>query len=250
MSKSDTDLSITTSLDQGFVNTSSHKRFRTGTPPSPDRKGVFELFKNDIRAMLESWKTEQANSSIKIITEQKAIMSKLMTDIAELKVQNSEIQKSNLEIEKSMSFISQQYEDLKKEVVSLQKERRNQKLYIESLERKVQDLQLKSRSSILEIRNVPQQEREIPTDLSQLICNIGQNVGLSMHPPEVRDVYRLPGKSGSSRPIIAEFTTVQTKQDFLSAVHQYNKNKKNKEEKLNTEVAGIRGHRQPIYVAE
>lgn len=216
----------------------------------------------DVEDLLANWKRDQDTRITKMLEDQTTFMSKLVTDISEIKAQNTKIQasnaeicKTNAEIERSMSFINQQFEDLKKEVEDLKKERQEQRGYIESLERKILDLQYKSRSSGIEIRNVPQSDGETTAGLIKTVCNIGQLGGISISETEVRDIYRLPGKNTkgmaapTTRPIIAEFTTVQTKHNVLSAIRSYN-NKKSKDNKLNTELIGIPGKRQAVYVDE
>lgn len=89
-----------------------------------------------------------------------------------------------------------------------------QRSYIENLEKKLQDIQYKSRSSGIEIRNIPQVQSETNSSLVKTVCKIGEVVGVSIPETEFRDIYRLPGKSAApstSRPLIAEFTSVQTK---------------------------------------
>lgn len=198
----------------------------------------------------------------KLLEDQTTLMSKLVADISEIKSQNTKIQesnaeikKTNTEIERSMSFLNQQFEDLKKEVEELKKERQEQRRYVESLEKKIIDLQYKSRSSGIEIRNIPQTDEETTTGLIKSVCNIGKLVGMPIPETGVRDIYRLPGKNSkdmaapTTRPIIVEFATVQTKLNVLNAIRSYN-NKKNKENKLNTEQIGIPGKRQAVYVTE
>lgn len=52
-----------------------------------------------------------------------------------------------------------------------------------------------------------------------------------------------------TRPIVAEFLTVQMKQNAVSAVRDYNKNKPAVKYKLNIDHLSIAGKRQAIYVA-
>ncbi|XP_047039698.1 uncharacterized protein LOC124644411 [Helicoverpa zea] len=207
----------------------------------------------------EQRKDNQSDTITKLLRDQTEIISKLSTDIGEIKTQNSqihssnvELRKSNEEIVKSMVFINKQFEDLKKEVEDLRKERQEQKQYIEQLESKVLDLQYKSRSSGIEIRNIPLLSKESSASLLNTVCSIGETVGIDISETEVRDIYRIPGKPSAHdtiRPIIAEFSSVQKKEVFVSAVRSFNKNK-NKDEKLNTSIIGIPGESQPVYVAE
>lgn len=241
LTQSEPELHALETCEVSFVNVNRNKRMRTDLSPKEISK--LEELKSDIKDMLASWKIEQEEHLMQMIEKQNASMSKLVADLSELKIQNSKIQQS-------ADFISNQYEDLRKEIISLQKERQEQKAYIENLEKKVQDLQFKSRSSCIEVRNVPQKEKEVNEDLTRTVSNIGKAVGMPVQSNELRDVYRLPGKPGTTRPIVVEFSTVSAKQNMLSAVRDFNKNAKNKEDKLNTDLAGIPGQRQPVYVAD
>ncbi|KAJ8704375.1 hypothetical protein PYW08_013099 [Mythimna loreyi] len=151
--------------------------------------------------------------------------------------------------------MNQQFEELKKEVEKLKRERQEQRCYIEGLEKKTTDLQYKSRSSGIEIRNIPHTDNETAPGLIKTVCSIGKQAGMSISETEFRDIYRLPGKNTkgttapTTRPIIAEFTIMQTKQNVLSAIRSYN-SKKTKVNKLNTELIGIPGRIQAVYVAE
>ncbi|CAB3241401.1 unnamed protein product [Arctia plantaginis] len=246
--QSESDLNALQQCDVSFVNITRNKRPRTELAPSPasDSHGQ----KHDIMELLTNWKTELDTKLNDMFIKQNTLISKLSTDISELKLQNYKIQKSNDEIVQSMEFINNQYEELKSGLTTLQKERLEQRLCIEKLERNIQDLQLKSRSSSIEIRNVPQVDKETTSDLAKTICVIGDTVGSVITPSDLRDIYRLPSKPGSTRPIVAEFQTVQMKQKTIAAVRDFNNSKKTVEEKLNTGLINISGKRQPVYVAD
>lgn len=227
-----------------FVNPNRSKR-RKGNSP----KSVPVVSPQDLQNTLAVWKEDQERT-----------MSKLLSDIGEIKAQNAQIQvasaeikQSNEDIVQSISFINNEFEELKKEVEALRKERLQQRQYIENLEKKIQDLQHQSRSSGIELRNIPAVSDESSSSLAKAVCNIGKVIGLPISEGELRDVYRLPGKpstvAATLRPVIVELTTVQKKQTLISAVRNYNKGK-DKTEKINTSHIGISGASQPIYIAE
>ncbi|VVC99497.1 unnamed protein product [Leptidea sinapis] len=250
------------------------------------------------------------------LSTQTTLLSKLVGDMDALKKQNAEIQKSNQDIHKineeikeSISFMNIQFELLKNEVEYLKKERQQQQQYITELERKLLDTDHKSRSSCIEIRNIPPLEQESVSKLNDLLCNISQAVGLPISPSDLqrqqhqqyitelerklldtdhksrsscieirnippleqesvsklndllcnisqavalpispsdlRDVYRLPGKTSTTRPIIVEFSTVLRKQQLLSFVRKFN-NQKLANDKLNTKLIGLPGNLKPV----
>lgn len=117
-----------------------------------------------------------------------------------------------------------------------------QKAYIESPEKRLNDAQNKSRSSCVEIRNVPCNNKESLSEITTLVHNIEKLVNVPIGCSEIRDVYRFGGKRDTAtRPI---------KQSFLNKIREHNKRKKTKEEKLNTESLGFPGKCQPVYTTD
>ncbi|KAJ8704225.1 hypothetical protein PYW08_012949 [Mythimna loreyi] len=199
--------------------------------------------------MLSTWKKEQEEHLAKLSHEQNTRFSKLVSDIAELKLQNVAIQKSNAEIEKSITFVTEQYDDMFRKIEVLQKESQQQKDHIIDLEMKIRDIQQLTRSSCIEIRNVPAVENESAADLTAIISKVGAAVDLTLCNSELRITYRLRGKPGTVRPIIAEFINVQIKNKLITSVRNFNKTHLN-EGRLNTKCIGMPGDRRPVFVAE
>lgn len=228
---SEPDLSSMKVSDHNLSNITTRKRLK------PDELCPDSQFEQ-LKTMLETWKSDQ-----------EAILKKLVRDVGELKAQNQQIKESNLEIEKSINFINKDYEDMRNKIKVIESERQEFLNSITSLEKKIQDMQLSSRTSSIELRNVPAQERESVADLTNLITKVGNAVQFDISPKDIRDVYRLPGKPNTNKSIVAELSTVHMKNDLLTATRNFNKSR-TKENKLNTESLGLPGARQPIYVAE
>lgn len=240
-SKSDPDLPTAVDEDLSQNITSRHKRPRLFGSPSDEHdpsKAFLTRFKNDLLTMLEDWKAEQ-----------KQTLTQLVTDVAQLKVQCSNIQQTNNDIEKAIVSLNQDYEEVFAKVSQLEKAQGDYKDCISKLENQVHELQQKCRPSAIEIRNVPARPNENINDLMQLVARLGQIAKMETPTSSIRDIYRLPGKPGLTRSIFIEFSTVYFKNNFLSAVRNYNKGRRI-EEKLNTESIGIAGERKPIYVDE
>ncbi|KAJ8704332.1 hypothetical protein PYW08_013056 [Mythimna loreyi] len=244
--------------DPEFVNINSRNK-RPRLNESPREQSQFERFKqefkSEIKEMLMAWKTEQDANALKQTEAQRELITKLRTDMSELKLQNiqiqntnSEIQETNIEIEKTVKFLSSQYDDLQKDIKRLQQDSIEYKKHSESLEMAIRDLQYKSRSSSIEVRNIPIQEKETSTDLSKIVTDIANIVNLPLTNSHFRVVYRVSGNRGATKPIVAEFKNVQTKLDLISRVRSYNNKRTNKEDKLNTEVLGILGQKQPVML--
>ncbi|KAJ0180557.1 hypothetical protein K1T71_003961 [Dendrolimus kikuchii] len=182
-------------------------------------------------------------------TKLDSTLSVLVRDVSDLKTQWKGIQKSNFEIEKSMDYINCAYEEIKFKISCLENEKKEFEERIVNLERQLQDVNLQSRLSTMELRNVPTKLHEKPEDLKRLVFDIGKVLNLNITNADIRDIYRIPGKSTGSKPIVAEFVSVSTRNQLLSAARQYNKSKPIAE-KLNTETLGISGAKEAIYIDE
>lgn len=66
---------------------------------------------------------------------------------------------------------------------------------------------------------------------------------------DLRDIYRLPGKPGTSRTIVAKLSTVLTKYNVLNAARGFNRQRPIAG-KLNTKTLDIPGEVLPVYVDE
>ncbi|KAJ8734551.1 hypothetical protein PYW08_013801 [Mythimna loreyi] len=244
--------------DINITTRHNNKRPRTTGSPnsSPDGSPCcppgteLEAFKKEIQAMLKNWKSDQEAYLTKICNEQTSSLNKLVADMIELKRQNQVIQKSNAEIEKSVSFISKQYDDIIKKVELLQKENQTYKDSILALETKLQDQQRLSRPSTIEIRNVPCVKDEAASDLSGITIKVGSIIDLQLQKSDFRDVYRLPGKPDTIRPIVVEFTSVELKNRLITASRNFNKTHKGDDCRLSTQSIGFAGEKRPIFISE
>lgn len=215
--------------------TSRAKRLRPEFSPDCEWK----TFQDKILGLFSDWKSEQH-----------LLFEKLTSEIQEIKHQNTEIQKTNAESLKSIASLNSDYESIKTSLQKLEKENAEQRDYIFTLEKKIVDFERSSRSSRIEIRNVPINEKETTHHLISTVQKIYSTLlpssNISIEP---RDVYRLPGKKGSIRPIVVEFQTVTEKNLILEASRTFNKGLP-PAEKLNTGHVGIPGDPKAIYVAE
>lgn len=214
--------------------TSRSKRLRPTFSPESE----WNSFEEKMIKLFTSWKTDQ-----------EVLIGKLTKELTAIKIQNADTQKTNADTLKSIEFLSQDYDCIKKSLQKLERENGEQRNYILELEKKVEDLQLSSRSSCIEIRNVPATEKETARDLMSIVLKTCETIKPSDNPPQLRDVYRLPGKKGSNRPIIAEFLTVPLKNKVLDACRTFNKGLPSTE-KLNTGHIGVPGEVKPVYIAD
>lgn len=248
-SYSDPELGKSSSSQDIGHSKSRPKRPRSECSPRND----FDIFKSELKEelqeMLTTWNTNQGNKISNLLEKQSMILNKLVNEVNDLKSQNSLIHKSLDEFEKSMNFMNAQYEDILKKVEVMEKERSELRSYNLTLENKIKDLEQNSRNSCVEIRNVPVPAKETHTDLTSVVTKIATTINIEINPMDVRDIRRLPGKPGSNKPIVVEFSKVNTKNLFLDSSRDYNK-KRGKQDKLNTESIGLDGDKQPVFVSE
>lgn len=195
-------------------------------------------FKDELMMMLSSWRSEQV-----------ADMTKLTEDVAHVKNQCIEIQKSNSEIEMSITSLKAQYEDVECKIERLEIDSRETKEHIVALENQLEELRQHTRSSSIEIRNVPNKENETERDLITIVKKLGTTLDINIQEQDIRDTYRRPGKPGTPRAIVAEFASVQVKNNLLTSVRRWNRSKAGSE-RLNRGHIGDHGDIKPIYVDE
>ncbi|CAH0605632.1 unnamed protein product [Chrysodeixis includens] len=143
--KSDSDIpqSVSNSPFESINIASRSKRPRQELSPGSDLQDS----KREILEMLTTWKGELEERLKKFSDDQSSLLSKLVSEMAELKLQNLDIQRTNNEIIKSATFMSNQYDDMVKLVAVLKKENQVYRNDINNLEMKILDLQQLSRTS-------------------------------------------------------------------------------------------------------
>lgn len=196
--------------------------------PEVDEKMV--LFEERISVMFENLK--------------KDIDSKFMKIESKL----GDIYKNTGDIEKSLEFLSTNYEEMSRKVDHLEHEIKDKQSLINDLEDKVENLQRSARSSTLEIRNVPNCTNETKEVLSSYLVKMSDSLGAKISPSDIKDIFRVPGKTETNKPIIAELTTTIQKQLIIKAVKNFNVTTRG--DKLNAFHLGLRSHSSPVFVVE
>jgi hypothetical protein len=134
-------------------------------------------------------------------------------------------------------------------IKNLEKEKTENRDCILTLETKIQELHRMSRSATIDLRNIPQSDKETTADLAKIVCNISNVLNINLQPEDLRDIYRGPGKPGTNRSIIVDLNKVQKKYDILTSVRNFNRSRK-PADKLNTQLVGLTSDRIPIYIDE
>ncbi|XP_052755582.1 uncharacterized protein LOC128201753 [Galleria mellonella] len=157
------------------------------------------------------------------------------------------ISDKQLEIHTSMEFISKQYEDMKVMIETLLEEKKENKLYIKSLESRIEKLEKRCRSSTMEIRNVPVLVNETASSLSDVIFTLGKVAQVPIEKTDIKNLFRMQS-SGENKPIIVEFTSDLVKDNLLQSIKQFNRT--NKGNFLKSSDLGIPGTAKQVYVSE
>lgn len=198
---------------------------------------------------MEEFKAEMRDMIISLISEQSASLCRLTEDVSTIKLQNENIQKSNKDIEDSINSIKKSCAELNTRIDKIEKDRNDCRNTLLNLEKKVEGLELSSRTSTIEIRNIPVTDNESTLDLYNIVSSTGKVLNTEIQQSQIRDIYRLPSKPGKNRPIIVEFSTVALKSKIIQSARVYNKNS-SPAEKLTTEMIGLKGKSCPIYISE
>ncbi|CAG9790234.1 unnamed protein product [Diatraea saccharalis] len=201
---------------------------------SERKKRKFESSNSDITDVIKQMFTT--------FTQDQAVRFKqLQKTIDSLKDQNRELKRS-------VEHMSDQYDEFLNKITKLEAERREDKKMIYHLQEKIEYLERKTKSTMLEIRNIPKISGENKKYLSNLISTIGKTINVEIDQNLIKDIYR--GKSkDSSNLIIAEFTTVIVRDNILQNVKKFNKTKIHGD-KLNTGHLNLKFPAQPIYISE
>lgn len=184
----------------------------------------------EFKALFETYKKQQE-------TKHNALLQKF-----------SDLQQEHKHSQSSIEFLSKEYDEIKNEFNKLVREKKEDAAYIQALEERVSNLDKNSRSSGLEIRNVPVQNTETKNDLAEFVFKIGKAINEPIQMSDIRDVFRTNSKVASNKPIIVDFSSTIKKEKVLKSIKSFNKG--GREIKLNSSHLRIGGPTKPVYVSE
>ncbi|XP_047543297.1 uncharacterized protein LOC125075633 [Vanessa atalanta] len=171
----------------------------------------------------------------------------------ELKSAVSNIEKQNTDIFNSLDFLSAKYDEALKKIQLLEKEKKEDLHRILLLEDRIESLERKSRSSGIEIRNIPvlqeSKKKDTKEELCDVIVNLGKTVNIEVQEEDIKDVQSFKSTKNSSKTISVEFTSAITEDKVMLAIKKFNHGKKF-EDKLNTTHLGFKEGKKPIFVKE
>ena len=215
-------------LDTLETNVSIKKRYKRSFEEITDNTNSFT---SEIRSMITDFITEQ-NKKFESIT------------------QTNSIKEQNFEIQKSVDFMSEKYDELISQVAILESENKSSKSRIQELEEKLEVQERNSRSTTVEIRNIPKLDKENKDNLIEIINKVSSIV---KQPPfqenlEIREIYRPKTKNET---VVVDFTTTTRKSMFIKHVIAYNKSQKLLHQPtLNTSNLNIQGPPKTIFISD
>lgn len=195
--------------------------------------------KNTLEILITNFMDEMRTKFSSFEKEQDAKFEKMYTNIEEIKSQNSDI-KSSIE------FLTNKYEMLMGQVKELKDENLQQRKHIQSLEQKLENFERGSRSTCLEIKNIPASKSETKAALIETVTKIGKILNINIQKSEVKDVFRINTRNPENKTIIVDLVSVITKDTILKAFKNYNKGPG----RLTTEHMKISGPAKPIFISE
>ncbi|CAH4035079.1 unnamed protein product [Pieris brassicae] len=159
-SRSESDLSTTASASNSSESnvTTRNKRPRmNSSPESPSSSPVFPSgdLRTDLLNMLSDWKRDQDQRLDEWKISLDDTLSKLVTEVTQLKKECQEIKNTNRDIENGMKFMNEQHKELSSKVKNLEGQKKANSEAINNLETKIQGLQFLSRVATIEVRNIP-----------------------------------------------------------------------------------------------
>lgn len=193
------------------------------------------------QSQLTSFMNDMKNMMLEFKKIQEEKIEKVYSTLDDIKKQNSDICSS-------IEFMSKTYESLNEKIRKLELDRQDNLQYIQSLEERVEGFDRGSRSSCIEIKNIPIQGSETKEHLLNMLINIGKKINLNILPHEVYDIYRIHNikKNFETKPIIVKFTSVLIKEKIIDLYKKFNKGGSF----LTTESIHIKGISKRIFISE
>ncbi|XP_045491111.1 tropomyosin-like [Colias croceus] len=197
------------------------------------RRDMTEMFgnlKSEISDLMNSFKSQQ-DKKLSLI---QASVDYLTTNLAELK--------------QSVEFFSEKYDEIHNKIGVLEQGYKEYRCVTQMLETKIENLEKQLRNTSIEIRNIPMKPQESKNDLVQIAINTGKALKIDIQKSDISDIFRIPSKNSTNKPIIAQLNTTLLKENILYGIKKFNKDNANN--KLNTNHLQIEGQPRPVYISE
>ncbi|KAL0895249.1 hypothetical protein ABMA27_011403 [Loxostege sticticalis] len=150
------------------------------------------------------------------------------------------------DIRTSLDLMAEKHVALQVKVEKLEAERKADCVYIRSLEDRLDYLEKNSRSTHLEIRNIPAPSAESKTTLLDTFINTAKVLKVPLQHNDIKDIFRINTKKSTNSTIIVNLASVLHKEKIITSFRQFNKGVA----RLTTEHLHISGPPTPIYISE
>ncbi|CAH2217102.1 jg3102 [Pararge aegeria aegeria] len=191
-----------------------------------------------ISVEIKSFMSEMRNLFTEFKTEQDVKFNKMYNKMEEVLKQNSEMRTS-------IDFLSNTCDSLNTRIDDLQSERKNYLHQLQLMEEKLETLERKSKSTCIEIRNIPQSNTETKDSLINTAINISKKINVSLQPHDINDIFRINSREQTRKTIIVDLASVILKEKIVKMYRIYNK-----KQRLDTEFLKIENTPTPIFISE
>lgn len=196
----------------------------------------------------QRFKRRRDDDEIEIIDILKELKTGQTSFASALKSVKDDLMAQYVKLQESVEFMSTKYDEVLERMKQIESSRLEDRKYIQQLEDKVEYLEKRSRYASVEIRNIPNKEKESKQDLLSTVIKLGKTVNCQIQPNDVKDTFRTNSKSGN-KTVIVELTSVIKKEHLIKSVISFNKNR-NRDDKLNSTHLNIDGPKTPIYMSD
>lgn len=216
------------SIDSGAATPNVTLRQKRRRSPSDDVSEKLAAFMAEFKDLLDALKKEQNFK-----------FEKLSAAVEEIKRQN-------VEIRTSVEFLSQKYDSIINQIDKLEKDRQQNLLQIQSLEIRMENYERLSRSTCIEIKNVPTVPSETKDKLLNTVISIGNSLNVPIKSHEVKDVFRINSRDPSNRTVLVDFTGVMMKEKIIQMYRKGNR----ENIRLTTDKLKLPGPPKPLFISE
>lgn len=150
------------------------------------------------------------------------------------------------DIRASLDFFGSKLELAQARIVELETAREADVQCFKALEDRLEALERGSRSTCLEIRNIPVAPSETKASLLDTFIKAGDVLKVPIQKSEVKDIFRIRSKDPASRTVIVDLCSTLQKEKNISMFRHHNKGSS----RLTTEHLRISGPPKPIFISE
>lgn len=202
--------------------TSNASRFRNAKRKLIDNDDDrLEVFMTEMRTMFSEFKNEE---NIKY--------EKIFSAVEEIRL--------------AVEFSSKRCETLETKVNQLELRQQESSQHVKLLEDRLDFFERSSRSTCLEIRNIPTSQAESKTSLASTFLKTAKALNVDIQPAELKDVFRIKSKDPAARTIIVDLTSVLLKEKVIAMFKKFNRGGS----RFTTEHLHIAGPAKPVFISE